>query len=67
MIFTNLKEIKFPYTNLEILQSNLEEIIFSNVATFHIEVEPCLTETKCNCRILGGDDYFWAKQQSYIS
>ena len=36
-------------------------------ATFHIEAEPCLTETKCNFRTLGGDESFWAKQQSCIS
>ena len=41
----------------------------SNVesATFHIETEPCLTETKCNFRTFGVDESFWAKQQSCIS
>ena len=41
----------------------------SNVAhaTFYIEAEPCLTETKCNFRTFGVDESFWAKEQSCIS
>ena len=31
---------------------------------FYIEAEPCLAETKSNFRTLGGDESFWAKQQS---
>ena len=40
----------------------------SNVAhaTFYIEAEPCLTETKCNFRTLEGDECFWTKQQYHI-
>ena len=41
----------------------------SNVecATYHIEAEPCLTETKCNFRTFGVNESFWAKQQSCIT
>ena len=41
----------------------------SNVecATYHIEAEPCLTETKCNFRTFGVNQSFWAKQQSCIT
>ena len=33
-------------------------------ATYHIEAEPCLTETKCNFRTFGVNESFWTKQQS---
>ena len=41
----------------------------SNVecATYRIEAEPCLTETKCNFRTFGVNESFWAKQQSCIT
>ena len=46
-----------------------DSALISNVerATYHIEAEPCLTETKCNFRTFEVDESFWAKQQSCIS
>ena len=41
----------------------------SNVecATYHIEAEPCLTETRCDFRTFRVKESFWAKQQSCIT
>ena len=51
------------------IESKHDSVSISNVecGAFHIETEPCLTETKCNSRTLGVDESFWAKQQSCIS
>ena len=61
-------------TKLYILKSQSSEVkhdsaLTSNVefATFHIETEPCLTETKCNFRTFGVNESFWTKQQSCIT
>ena len=41
--------------------------VYIECATFHIETEPCLTETKCNFRTFGVDETFWVKQKSCTS
>ena len=57
----NLKSQSSEVKHDSALTSNVE------FATFHIETEPCLTETKCNFRTFGVNESFWAKQQSCIT
>ena len=62
--FFTLKVLKSQFVTVK-----HDSALISNVecATYHIEAEPCLTETKCNFRTFGVNESFWAKQQSCIT
>ena len=54
---------------LQFVTVKYDSALISNVecATYNIEAEPCLTETKCNFRTFGVNESFCAKHQSCIT
>ena len=59
-----LKVLKLQFVTVK---HDSASILNVECATYHIEAEPCLTETKCNFRTFGVNESFWAKQQSCIT
>ena len=59
-----LKVLKLQFVTVKHDSASISNV---ECATYHIEAEPCLTETKCNFRTFGVNESFWAKQQSCIT